>query len=341
MNRTAFFTALAVLVVVAVALLALRLSFVLMLAFAGVLLAVLLRSLAALVVRYTRLPIGLALTGVVLGITALIVALVVFAGARIGAELVEVAFRVPEAWAQVRDHLSRQSWGAYLLEVVPSGGDRPRWNLTGIVGGTVSSIVSAGVNLAVVLAVGIFVAAEPRLYSEGFLHLVPKARRARAGEILNDIGRGLWHWLIGQSIDMVAVALAMGLGLWLIGVPAPIALGLIAGVTNFIPFVGPWIGGVPAVLVAFTGGTMDAVYTLLLIVVVQQVESQVLMPIVQKYVTALPPALTILAVLAMGLLFGITGMLLATPLLLVAMMTVQALYVEETLGDHSVEDGVA
>lgn len=340
LDRRAYFTALAVLATVAVTLLALNLAYFLLLAFAGVLLAVLLRNLAAVLAAYTPLPVGGALAVVVLTIAALIVLLFTVAGARMTAELMELAVRVPDAWGQVEDYLSGSAWGEYLLKGVPSGANQSRWSITGVIGPTVSAAAGAAVNLGVVLAVGIFLAADPALYRRGFLHLVPKRARTRAREVLDVVGKGMWWWIIGQSIDMVAVALMTGLGLWLIGVPTPVTLGLIAGVTNFIPFVGPFIGGVPAVLMALSQSTSDALYTALLFLVVQQVEGHVLMPMIQKRTTFLPPALTILAILAAGSAFGFVGMLLATPLLVVGLIFVQMLYVEEILEDHDVEEVV-
>ena len=152
--------------------------------------------------------------------------------------------------------------------------------------------------------------------------------------MLDTLGRALWLWLIGQSVDMLAVALATGLGLWAIGVPLPVALGLIAGVTNFIPYLGPFIGAAPAVLIAFAHDPADALWTALLFAAIQQVEGNVLQPVIQRRATALPPVLTILAVVGAGVLFGLVGVLVATPLLLVLIVLVRMLYVEDALGDR-------
>lgn len=188
-------------------------------------------------------------------------------------------------------------------------------------------------NLVVVLSIAVFLALDPGLYRRGLLHLIPLQRRERIEEVLDDIGTALWRWLLGQSVDMLAVAIVTGAGLWLLGIPLALALGLIAGITNFIPYVGPFIAAVPAVLIAFSQSPTDAFYTGLLFLVVQQVEGNILMPIIQDRATALPPVLAILAVVGFGVLFGLLGALFATPLLLVIMILVQKLYVEDGLGD--------
>ena len=124
-----------------------------------------------------------------------------------------------------------------------------------------------------------------------------------------------------------------GILLWLLGVPLAMVLGLIAGLTNIIPVIGPFMSGIPAVMFALTQGVDQAAYVTLLFVVIQQIEGNVLMPMIQKYAAHLPPVLTVLAIVAFGSMFGLFGVVLATPLLLVSIILIQRLYVEDVLGD--------
>lgn len=338
MNRTAFTTALATLLVVVLAALAWELATVLLLAFAGLLLAVLVRHAAQLLARHTPLPVGACLVlviGVLVGVAVLLGWL---EGPRVLSEMGDVVDSLPGAFDDLRSYLQDNRWGGYLLNHFPTEGESTGWDIVGLLGGTASTAVGFVANLVIVFTVAIFLSVNPGLYRRGFLHLVPKDRRSRARDVLDTLGSALWRWLLGQSIDMIAVAFLSGLGLWLIGVPVPIALGLIAGLTNFIPYLGPFLSGIPATLIAFSQSPTDALYTVGLFLVVQQIEGNVLMPLIQKRATSLPPVLTILAVVGLGGLFGILGALLATPLLLVTIILVRMLYVEDVLDDR-VEDG--
>ena len=113
--------------------------------------------------------------------------------------------------------------------------------------------------------------------------------------------------------------------------PMALALGTIAGLLEFIPFLGPIVAGALAVLVAFVQGPEQALYVALLFTVIQQLEGNLLVPMVQRWAVQLPPALVVTSVLMFGTLFGLTGVVLATPLAVVSMVLVQRLYMQDTL----------
>ncbi len=334
MNRTAFVTGLALLSVIGLAAFAWQFATVLLLAFAGLLLSVLVRHAARALSSRTPMPVGAAMAIILATFAGIAALFVVAAGPRIAAELTEVAESLPGAIQDVETWIKGTRWGDYVLRALPDAEGQTGWNIAGMLGGTVTSLLAVVANIVVVLATAIFLAVDPGLYRRGVLHLVPKPSRDRAAEVLDTLGGALWRWLLGQSLDMVAVALMTGLGLWLIGVPAPVALGLIAGLTNFIPYVGPFLSGIPATLIGFSQSPTVALYTALLFLAVQQVEGNLLMPVIQKRATSLPPVLTILAVVGLGSLFGLLGALLATPLMLVGIILVRMLYVEDVLGDR-------
>jgi predicted PurR-regulated permease PerM len=333
-----FRRAIAVLVIIILLALAWRLANLLLLGFAGLLLGVLLRHLALVVARLTPLGPRLSLALVVVALVGGLVAAGMAFGPRLSAEIAELAALLPQSVAALQDRLGEQPWAEVLIERSPEavvGGD---WSVLGAIGGTLSVVTGAAANLVILIFVGLFLAADPQLYRAGVLHLVPFDRRPRAVEVMDAIGRGLWLWLQAQFIDMLVVAALTGLGLWLLGVPLAITLALIAGVTNIIPYLGPFLSGIPAVLIAFTLGVNEALLTALLFLAVQQFDGHVLMPLIQKRTTTLPPVLTLLAVVGFGLLFGFLGALVATPLILVGMILVQMLYVEDCLGDDSLSE---
>jgi len=144
----------------------------------------------------------------------------------------------------------------------------------------------------------------------------------------------LWHWLGGRFGLMLANGGLTALGLWLLGMPLALSLGLLAGLLNFVPNFGPWIAAIPAVLVAFLQSPQQALYVALLYLALQSVDAYLLTPLVDRRSVELPPVLTITAQVLLGLVFGFIGILLASPLTAAAMILVKMLYVEDVLGDH-------
>jgi len=321
--------------VVSLLVLAWKLAVVLVLAFAGVLIAVLFRHLVIMLTTSTPLPEGAALAIVVSGLLGSLILVVVVSGPLFSDQLGSLSDSVPQTLKQIENALAQTTWGQFLMDRVSGVEGGSQWNLLGTLGGTLSTVLSIIANLLVLLTIAIFLALDPKLYRSGFLHLVSIDRRERMSQVLDELGTALWHWLVGQSIAMLAVGVLTGVGLWIIGVPLWPLLGLIAGLLNFVPYLGPFLSATPAILVAFSQSSETAIYAVILFVIVQQVEGQILTPIIQKRVSALPPVMIILAVIAFGSLFGFAGVFLAAPLLLVVITLVRTLYVEDVLDDRT------
>lgn len=178
----------------------------------------------------------------------------------------------------------------------------------------------------------IFIAADPSVYRRGLLLLVPQRAEQTVDVALDDAARGLRGWMIGQAVSSLVVAAFTWVGLLLLGVPASGGLGLIAGLLDIIPMIGPIIAGVPAVLLAFTVSPATALWTIGLFLLVQQLQGNFLQPMIQKQAVDVPPAVLLFAVVAAGLLFGFLGVLLAAPLTVVVYVMVQRIYVRTLLG---------
>lgn len=305
---------------------------VLLLIFLGILVAIALRTLAEAIARRTRLSPRWALFLVLLGISALLV---------VGGWLFipELLRQTEQLFEQVNTAINQveafinQDWGEGLPGRIFEGEQSlPSPNLFTGLTGTFADTLGILANVLFVLFIGIFVAFDPGLYRRGIVSLVPLNGKQRAHEVVDSVVEGLQRWLLGRLISMVAIGVVVGVGLALLGVPLAPALGVLTGLLEFIPVVGPVLSAVPAILIAFTQDMMRALYVAVFFLIAQQLEGNVLTPIVQQKTVSLPPALTLAAVLVMGFLFGPLGVLVATPLAAVLFILVKLLYIEDTLG---------
>ncbi len=141
----------------------------------------------------------------------------------------------------------------------------------------------------------------------------------------------LGRWLIGKAISMLIIGTVTSVSLYLLNIPLALVLGLIAGLLNFIPYLGPIIAGVPAVLIAFSQSPADGGYTLVVFTMIHVLEGYLLIPLIERRTIALPPALTIVMQVLLGSMAGLTGAALATPLTAVIVVLVAMLYVQDVL----------
>lgn len=315
-------------------------SGMLLMAFGAVLIAIALRAGGRYLDRVTGLGVKPGVLVTALAAILVMAGVIALAGPSVAAQFRELVGSLPDAWDQIAAWMSDSAVGRFAERLVESrngGGASATSSLPSVVDylkGTLGAVFGGLANLVLVVTVAIFLALDTPMYRHGALRLVPFSYRRRASDIADELGDSLASWMGGQAVDMLGVGVVIGLGLWLLDVPLALVLGLIAGLTNVVPIVGPFLSGVPAVLFALTQGFDLAIYVALLFLVVQQIEGNVLMPMIQGFVTHLPPALTVLAIVAFGSLFGFAGVLLATPLLLVAMVLVKRIYVEDVLGDR-------
>ena len=197
-----------------------------------------------------------------------------------------------------------------------------------------STLLGGVAGLFLVLFGGIYIAVNPGLYRAGLVKLVPPAVQPNIEAALDDAGEALRRWLGAQVIAMVLVGTLTGIGFWLIGLQSPLALGIIVGLAEFVPVVGPVIGAIPALLLATAQDWQIALWALAIIVAVQQLESNVITPLIVGRTVAVAPAVALFAIVAMGVLFGPLGLLFGFPLALVLDVAVRRLYVLDTLGER-------
>ncbi|HEX7053621.1 MAG TPA: AI-2E family transporter [Burkholderiales bacterium] len=307
---------------------------ILLLAFAAALLATVLRGLADFIARHSRLPDAAAFgVAIVLTLGLVFVTIALF-GAQVQAQANALAERLPQAIDALYGWLERQPW-------FPSVAAQVQQNGGGAAGGIVrrvGDVALAGLGMlgALVLVVvgALYFAAQPRLYRHGLMLLFPPRLHPRVGDALGLAGYAMRRWMLGQLVDMAVVGVLTGVGLWAIGAPSPLALGLLSGAASFVPYIGPIAAGGLAVLVASAQSLQLGLWTLALYVGVQQVENHLIMPFVQRWAIALPPALGIFAVVGVGVVLGPLGVVLATPLTVVLFVLAKKLYLRDTLGEQ-------
>lgn len=307
---------------------------VLLLVFAAALVAIALRGGAEAIAARLHLAPRQGLGIVVAVLAALCLLLGFVSGPMLAQQGNELWNQLSGVAGGLRGWLQGYSWGRALLHQLDGAGAAPDGQIVGKVGALLLGAMGALGSALLVLAMALYFAATPRLYLDGALRLVPPPRRERAHAVLSACAVSLRHWLLGQGLSMLLITAAVYAGLLLIGVPLASLLALIAGVTNFVPYIGPVVGAVPALIVAFGEGLHTALLVGGLFVAVQLVEGNVIEPLLQKRFTDLPPAMTILSQTLFGTLFGIAGIVLATPILAVSLVAVRMLYIEDVLGDR-------
>jgi predicted PurR-regulated permease PerM len=301
---------------------------VLLLLFAGVLLAVLLEGLATKLCTYTSLSYGWGLALVVTGLTLFFVGAGWYAGPRIDEQFAMLGERIPNAIEYIRSSLEQYNWGRSLLAGSPDSG-----KTVSVVMGGLSSVVGGLSSGLVVLIVGLYLSVDPYTYINGALRLVSSSNRDRVRDVIRVLGHALRWWLVGRIASMGVVGVLTAIGLWIAGVPLAIVLGLIAALLSFVPYIGPIVSFIPAALVALADDPASVLYVLIVYVGVQILESNLITPLIQERAVSLAPAVLIAAQLLMGVLVGVVGIFIATPLAVVCIVLVQTLYIEDVLDE--------
>lgn len=296
----------------------------LLLAFAGILVAVLLEAMTSWVNRHTRL------NGLVAYLATLLLIAIVLAGIcyllvpSAARQIAQLMNTLPSSIERLKEPLQKTAWGRDLLQrmhaAVQNSGSSA--HVTQIAG----AVTNAVTGLIVVLVVGFFAALNPRGYKEGMLALVPERRRDRTRRLVDDLQHQLKWWMLGQTVPMAAIGAASGIALLLLRVPLPWTLGLITGLAVFLPYAGTILAGILSVLIALQRGTETALWVLIVYTLLHLAEGYILTPLVQRRAVRLPPVLTILAQYFMWSVAGILGLALAAPLAGAGVVLVKELF---------------
>lgn len=335
-----------ILLVVAAAVLvaAVRIHDLLLVAFIAILLAVYLAGFTDLLCRYFRVPRG---PGLVLALFATL------AGATgIGLLLAPaVAQQTEDLVAAVPQYLN--ALDAWVRHLAATSEILRRTGIESAQGGLVTTALTEAVeflrrsffayaagtgrlliDVFAVIAMGLYLAWRPSTYTGGVLQVVPPVHRDRARAILTDLGATLRAWTGAQLLAMVVLAVATGIGLWLLDVPYWLAFAIFTGVAVMVPFFGSITSTLlPALLVLPDRGLLTCFLVAMVGVVVHLIEANIVHPLIMHHRVALPPALTILSVLVMGALAGLLGMLVAVPVLATIVVLVRHIVIYQTYGE--------
>ena len=322
--------------VAAVLLMVWRASDLLLLAFGSMLGAVIFRSAARLMqrlgVRNWSVALGLGTLLVLTAFGAIGYLLTVQFGTEIGAML----SNLPGTLDSIEAGLSTNAVGRAVVQAAEAatGGSTIVVSLGDLVRGAGEILL----NFVIVIVGALFVAGDPAPYRNAIVLLTPPPARPTMARALAEMTFALRLWLKAKLITMTMMTLIISGSLWLAGLESWAALGLLGGLSEFVPYVGPAAAMVPAIGLAASMGGNVLWHTVLAFVASRVLEGWLLTPFVNRTVVSIPPALTLFTILAVGAVFGIYGVFFAGALLVIAFVAVREFYLRDTLGEDI--DGV-
>lgn len=295
-----------------------------LLAFAGILVAVILHAITTWIDRHTRLSGSVAYAGTMLLLGIAVAGLGFLLVPRAADQISELVHSLPASIDSLEKPLQHSSAGRELLDharrALHSG------SISAKIPQIASAVSDAATDLIIVIVVGFFAALNPRGYTEGLLVLVPEPKRAKTRRIAKELQSQLKWWMLGQMLPMAALGIASAVGLLILHVHLPWVLGLITGLAVFLPYAGTVLAGIPAVLMGLQRSPQTALWVLLLYTCLHLIEGYILTPLVQKKAVRLPPVLTVLAQYFLWQVGGILGLALAAPLASAGIVLVKELY---------------
>lgn len=312
----------------------------LILVFGAVLVAVILSLIAHPLRTRLRFPDWAALLAAVVAVIGVFAIAILLFGQQAADQASTLREAIPRAWETLLQRLEPLGLAEPLRQgTAGMQGGGAGGGILSSVGRFVMSVGGGVADALLVIVGGIYLAAQPRLYRSGLLKLFPRGSRDKMDTALDDSWTALRLWLAGRLVSMFFIGLLTALGLWILGIPGWLALGLVAFIFEFVPFVGPILAAVPAILLAVALDPVKALWVAALYLGIQQLEGNVIEPIVQQRAVDLPPALLLFAIVAGAFVFGPPGVIFAAPLTVVLFVMVKRLYVRDALGTETAMPG--
>ncbi len=326
--------------------------FLVLTAFLGVLIGLAASAAVDWILARTRMQRPVAAALVVFGSVAVLVLLAAWIGPTLASQSTELRVKLPEAvtklevWMAAKqpalldllappdtmvasgaDSVSASSGGGRLVRALTSYAPA----ISGFAFGVLQSTVLVFAAIVLVIFLALYVATDPEVYRRGILLLVPEHRRDRVGELLSALSAALKTWFATQLIAMLVIGVVTTIILALIGVRAAVPLGVLAGIFEFIPNVGPTLSAIPAILMGFADSPRMALIVVGVYWVIQFLENNLLIPYLMREQLDLPPALTLITQVVMASVFGFLGLFVAIPLLATIVVLVRMLWIDEGL----------
>ena len=310
----------------ALAFLAFKLLNLWLLIFGAILIATVLRGLAEPLIRYTPLTPTLSVVIVVVALLTLFATTIYLFGRELADQTQILSKELPVAWAAFQLKLQGSEIGRTIQERIAAAGQQASGMLSSlpVIAGNVASTLA---DVFIAMIGGVILAMNPGRYRDGVVLLFPVKHHDRMRDGMNAAGQALRLWFIAQFISMVIVGVLVGIGLSIVGLKSAIALGLLAGLAQFVPFVGPTVSAGTGMLLAGVGGWQPLFWTFLVYFCVSQTEANFLTPFVQRRIASVPVVLTLFAVIGFAGLLGPVGVLYAMPLT-VTLFTLTRRYLE-------------
>ncbi|MBC5772842.1 AI-2E family transporter [Pontibacter sp. KCTC 32443] len=314
-----------------------------LLVFAGILLAVIFCGLTEWIVRKFNFRRGWALLLVVVVVLGAISSIGWFIAPTVIDQLSEMRETIPKALARVREWVAGHSWGRNLVKEIPAQTSDlmpRRGTLLSRISNIFSSTLGVLANIILVIMTALFFSVNPRLYTHGFVKLFAPHYRTRMLDVLAKCYATLKLWLLAMLLSMTIIGVSTAIGYTLLGLPLAITLGVLSFFLAFIPTIGAYGAAVPAALVALTQDPKTALYVILMYIGIQMLETYLITPIIFQRTVKLPPALLLFNQVLFGILLGALGLLLAAPILTVAMVLIRELYIKDVLEQNGVGKGL-
>jgi len=304
-----------------------QIRYAFLIAFGSILVALLLIALADLLCKFVKLPRAIGLTVATLLVLGIVGVTMWLFGAHLYSQFGDLLRNIKSGELYVRQYFE----GSGAPDVANKVAEQGSSILTAFATSAFQVGLGFLVALVVVVITGIYLAAQPKLYRWGIAALFHPLRRAKVLQVIELVEATVKFWLLGQIILMIIVGLLTYAALMVLGIPSPVALALIAGIAEIVPYLGPFIGAVPALLVALTLGFVPAVWTAGAYLMVHLIEGYIAAPLVERKFITIPPALILLGLVVVEIIFGTGGVILAAPITVVVFVLVKMQYVDDPL----------